>query len=120
MRAETGESVGFAMSFCGNAAVIDGTTNYMGAAFTSTVELDVTILIPFNCAVRNLYCSASGVGAGTRTYTLRQNSTDTTLTASATGAVNTATDTVNLVNFSAGDTISMKVALTGGSTTGVQ
>lgn len=108
---------GGVLSFVANAAVADGSTNYMNSAITSTTEVEVSTPVPFACVAKNLRAARSAGGAGTAAFTFRVNGADTTLTCSITGAATTNSDTSNTVNVAAGDTLSMKVILSGGATT---
>lgn len=99
----------------GSSTVADGLTRYFGGAYVSSAESDVSFQIPTACTITKLYAKCPGATAGTRAYTVRKNGADTTITASSTGAGNTASDTAHTVSCVAGDTISIKLVTSGGS-----
>ena len=100
----------------GGTAIADGTTNFL-STWKSTTEAEVVFRVPYSGVLRNFHGYANGVAAGTRTWTLRKNAADTSVTASESSTTSVCSDTSNSVSVAQGDKIAMKLVLSGGSTT---
>lgn len=112
-----------AMMFGNLWGTVMGTSNtFFGfgqAELTDTVETNIMQTIPYNCEVSLFYVRHFGTqaGGGTSTFTIRKNGVDTavvvTIPAGSTGNQRYG-DTINKVNFSAGDEISIRGIRTSG------
>jgi len=93
----------------------DGATFYMGIGIATASQPDAQMQVPFSGIAKNLFGGCPGAAAGTRAYTFMKNGVAQALTCSATGSVESASDTSHSVSFSPGDAVCIRVSATGGS-----
>lgn len=86
-------------------------TIYVGA-FADQTEGDAQVALPA-CTLTNLNVRRS-VGAGTTTYTVRKNGSDTALTVTLSGSTTTGSSGAS-VSFAAGDLFTVKIVASGGA-----
>ena len=94
-----------------------GATEYMGSFSSNASAAKTNLVMPFACTLKNMYVVAeTAPGAGqNNTYTLFKNGVGQTLTATMADTATTANDTTNSVTFAAGDTVTVRVVLSGSS-----
>jgi hypothetical protein len=97
-----------------NYADINGTNNPASSLGSNLNET----LMPRAGVIKNLYVDASLAPLGVTTYkfTIYKNTIATTMTVSLTGTTTSANTSSNPVTFAAGDTISIQIILSNGST----
>lgn len=104
----------------GGTAQTNATINYAGYGVTDTngTEANAQVLMPTNGTIDHLYfsCNANNIN-GTTTFTVRKNTSNTTLTCAAATGVTTASDVAHSFTFVAGDLISIKMDSGGSSST---
>lgn len=108
---------GFFAFTSGPSDVAAGTT-YLGAIAADATESNVDVTLSSAGTISNLIAAptiAPG-GSETFTYTLRKNGSDTALTCTVTGDSISATDITNSVSVGIGDTISVKLVISGAAT----
>ena len=98
-----------------NATVADGVTRYIGPAIVSASESDAFARVDFTGNCIGIYTQTPGASTGTRTYTVRKNSADQTVTVAATGATAQANDVAHSFAVVPGDVITVKLVTSGGS-----
>lgn len=108
---------GSLLTFSTNSATVaDGLTVYIGSAHHNATESNVYFSVPYQCYISRLRVDSGATTAGTRTYTIRKNAADTSLTVATTTTTSEGQDLVNRVLFEAGDNISLKLVTSGGTT----
>ncbi len=97
------------------ATVADGLTRYIGLAFVSATEDLVYYRVPFVGVIKNMVTQCSATATGTRAYTLRKNSVDSTITSSCSGGTAQSSDLTHTLSILKGDLVSVKLVTSGGS-----
>ena len=92
-----------------------GNNFYIGYGYQDVTELQASFLMTRSGTLKNLfvYLSAATGGIATRTFTVRVNSVNSSVTVSITGVAVSGSDTVNSVSVSAGDRVSVLHTATG-------
>jgi hypothetical protein len=96
-----------------------GPNNFMGMFMDVTVipEASIQMNVPAAGTVENFYVRAQGsIGAGSITFTVRKNGTDTVVTCTIASNQSSCSDTTNSVAFAAGDLISISSLRSGSPT----
>lgn len=98
--------------------IADGVTTYLGPAGANATEAVVSIRVPFACRVVGMSTQTPSTAAGARTYTVMKNGVATTMTSQAVGAATQSGDSAvaHWVTLAAGDTLSVRLVTSGGST----
>lgn len=104
------------ITFASN-GIAAGAIEYMGPSSSSASAAKANMVMPFACTLKNMYVVAeTAPGAGqNNVYTLFKNGVGQTLAATMADTASTASDTSNSVTFVAGDTVTVRLVLSGSS-----